>query len=79
MEKLLGGCSFDLIDPKDKQSVINGFKEIIEAKKTAKMEAHLLTASGYSILFEGVGTPVLGKNGAPEHFIVVGRDISEKV
>jgi len=79
LKTFLGECSFDLINPKDKQNVINGFNEIIETKKPAKMEAHFLTASGNSILFEGVGTPVLGKHGAPEHFIVVGRDISEKV
>jgi signal transduction histidine kinase len=42
------------------------------------MEAHFLKVNGNSVLFEGVGTPVLGKNGEPEHFIVVGRDITEK-
>jgi len=77
-ESIVGECSFNLIHPKDKQRVINGYKNVLVTRKPAKMEARLLTDNGSSILFEGVGTPVLGENGEPEHFIMVGRDITKK-
>lgn len=73
-----GESAFELIHPKDKQSVIMGFQQVIDTITPARMEAHFLTGSGNSVLFEGVGTPILGKNGEPEYFIVVGRDITEK-
>lgn len=78
LRSFVGESSFDLIHPEDKQSVIKGFHQVIDTITPAKMEAHFLTGSGNSVLFEGVGTPVLGKNGEPEYFIVVGRDITEK-
>ncbi|PFP23475.1 hypothetical protein COJ96_24010 [Bacillus sp. AFS073361] len=78
LKSFVGESSFDLIHPEDKQSVIMEFQQVIDTKTPARMEAHFLTGSGNSVLFEGVGTPVLGKNGEPEYFIVVGRDITEK-
>lgn len=78
LRSFVGESSFDLIHPEDKPSVIMGFQQVIETKTPARMEAHFLTGSGNSVLFEGVGTPVLGENGEPEYFIVVGRDITEK-
>lgn len=78
LRSFVGDSSFDLIHPEDKQSVILGFQQVIDTITPAKIEAHFLTGSGNSVLFEGVGTPVLGKNGEPEYFIVVGRDITEK-
>jgi len=78
LRSFVGESSFDLIHPEDKQSVIMGFQQVIDTITPARMEAHFLTVSGNSVLIEGVGTPVLGKNGEPEYFIVVGRDITEK-
>lgn len=78
LRSFVGECSFDLIHPEDKQSIIMGFQQVMETITPARMEANFLTVSGNSVLFEGVGTPVLGKNGEPEHFILVGRDITEK-
>jgi diguanylate cyclase (GGDEF)-like protein/PAS domain S-box-containing protein len=78
LRSFVGQSSFDLIHPEDKQSVITGFQQVIDTITPARMEAHFLTDSGNSVLFEGIGTPVLGKNGEPEFFIVVGRDITEK-
>ncbi|WP_182480623.1 EAL domain-containing protein [Peribacillus asahii] len=78
LRSFVGESSFDLIHPEDKQSVIMGFQQVIDTITPARMEAHFFTRSGDSVLIEGVGTPVLGKNGEPEYFIVVGRDITEK-
>ena len=78
LRSFVGESSFDLIHPEDKQSVIMGFQQVIDTIAPARMEAHFFTRSGDSVLIEGVGTPVLGKNGEPEYFIVVGRDITEK-
>ncbi|WP_368658735.1 EAL domain-containing protein [Metabacillus halosaccharovorans] len=78
LRSFVGESSFDLIHPEDKQSVIIGFQQVMKTKTPARMEAHFLTGNGNSVLFEGVCTPVLGENGEPEHFIVVGRDITEK-
>lgn len=74
----VGKSSFDLIHPDDKQSVMMGFEHVLNTMTPLRMEARLLNINGKSVLFEGLGTPVLGENGDPEHFILVGRDITEK-
>ncbi|MFS0764433.1 EAL domain-containing protein [Peribacillus phoenicis] len=73
-----GKESFDLIHPDDKQSVMIGFGQVLNTMNPLKMEARFLKVDGKSVLFEGLGTPVLGENGEPEHFILLGRDITEK-
>ncbi|MFC5466842.1 EAL domain-containing protein [Lederbergia graminis] len=78
LRSFVGQISFDLIHLEDKQNVIMEFQQAINNKTPARLEANFLTSSGNSVLFEGVGTPVLGKNGETEYFIVVGRDITEK-
>lgn len=78
LRSFVGESSFDLIHPDDKQSVIMGFQQVMKTITPARMEAHFLTGSGNPILLEGIGTPVLGEDGEPEHFILVGRDITEK-
>ena len=78
LRSLIGESSFDLVQPEEKQRVIMGFQQVIKSKTPTRTEAHFLTANGNPILFQGVCTPVLGENGELEHFIVVGRDITEK-
>ncbi|MCM3587820.1 EAL domain-containing protein [Mesobacillus maritimus] len=78
LESYIGKSSFDLIHPDDKQSVIMGFKKVLNTMNPLRLEARFVNIVGKSLLFEGLGTPVLGENGDPEHFIVVGRDITEK-
>lgn len=73
-----GKRSFDLIHPDDRQSVKMGFEKLLNTMNPLRMEARFVNVDGKSLLFEGLGTPVLGENGDPEHFIVVGRDITEK-
>lgn len=78
LKSYIGKRSFDLIHPDDRQSVKMGFEKVLNTMNPLRMEARFLNVDGKSLLFEGLGTPVLGENGDPEHFIVVGRDITEK-
>ncbi|MFC4802001.1 EAL domain-containing protein [Neobacillus sp. GCM10023253] len=78
LKTYVGKSSFDLIHPDDKQNVIMGFEHVLNSMAPLRMEARFLNINGKSVLFDGLGTPVLGENGEPEHFIVVGRDITEK-
>lgn len=78
LKSYIGKSSFDLIHPEDKQSVMMGFEKVLDTMNPLRAEARFVNVDGKSLLFEGLGTPVLGENGDPEHFIVVGRDITEK-
>ncbi|MEC2076350.1 EAL domain-containing protein [Metabacillus fastidiosus] len=73
-----GENAFDLIHPEDKQRVIMAFEQSMETMILHQMEARFLDINKKSKLFEGLGTPVIGENGGPGYFIVVGRDITEK-
>ncbi|MEH7522222.1 PAS domain S-box protein [Bacillus sp. JJ1503] len=78
LKSYIGKRSFDLIHPDDKQSVMMGFEKVLNTMNPLRMEARFVNVDGKSLLYEGLGTPVLGENGDPGHFIVVGRDITEK-
>jgi len=78
LKSYIGKSSFDLIHPDDKQRVMMGFENVLNTMNPLRMEARFVNVDGKSILFEGLGTPIQGENGEPEHFIVVGRGITEK-
>ncbi|MED4531837.1 EAL domain-containing protein [Metabacillus fastidiosus] len=78
LRSFVGESSFDLIHPEDKQRVIMAFEQSIETMILHRMETRFLDVNKKTKLFEGIGTPVIGENGKPGYFIVVGRDITEK-
>ncbi|MGG3889669.1 EAL domain-containing protein [Metabacillus fastidiosus] len=78
LKSYVGESSFDLIHPEDKQRVIMAFEQSIETMIPSRVEARFLAINKKSKLLEGLGTPVIGENGRPGYFIVVGRDITEK-
>ncbi|MBT2655171.1 EAL domain-containing protein [Bacillus sp. ISL-18] len=73
-----GKSSFLLIHPEDRDQVMDQYKQILNKLPSARMEARFLHSDGSWVLIEGIGTPVIGSNGKMEHFIIAGRDITEK-
>ncbi|MEH7121290.1 EAL domain-containing protein, partial [Neobacillus vireti] len=73
-----GGSSFRLIHPEDRDQVMMRYQQIINKNPSVRMEARFSHANGEWVLIEGIGTPVYGRNGEMEHFIIAGRDITEK-
>lgn len=78
LKSYVGESSFDLIHPEDKQRVIMAFEQSMEKMIPSQVEARFLDINKKSKLLEGLGTPVIGENGRPGYFILVGRDITEK-
>ncbi|ARK31321.1 ATP-binding protein [Halalkalibacter krulwichiae] len=78
LKSYIGESSFDIIHSEDKQSVMTRFEQVINTLSSSQMETYLVNSNGEAVLFEGVGTPVIGENGEPEHVLIVGRDITEK-
>lgn len=74
----VGVRAFKLIHPEDRDKVMIGYKESLKKILPSQIEARFLHSSGNWVLIDGVGTPVFNSNGEMEHFIVVGRDITEK-
>ena len=73
-----GGSSFRLIHPDDRDQVMERYQQILHKIPSARMEARFLHSDGSWVLIEGIGTPVVGSDGEMEHFIIAGRDITEK-
>ncbi|MEH7418823.1 EAL domain-containing protein [Neobacillus drentensis] len=73
-----GKSSFRLIHPEDRDQVMERYQQVLNKDPSVRMEARFLHADGHWVLIEGIGTPVFGSNGVINHFIIVGRDITDK-
>jgi diguanylate cyclase (GGDEF)-like protein/PAS domain S-box-containing protein len=74
----VGLSTFDLLHPEDRNKVKFQFQQSINGKFPGRMEARVLHSCGNWLLIEGNGSPVFGDKGELEHFVFVGRDITEK-
>ncbi|MCI2255215.1 EAL domain-containing protein [Domibacillus sp. PGB-M46] len=77
-EELGGDKTIAKMHPEDVEFFQEEVKQIIETNHSSQVEFRFLHADGRWLLIECVGTPVLGENGAVEHVVMVGRDITEK-
>ncbi|MEM1506166.1 EAL domain-containing protein [Domibacillus sp. 8LH] len=77
-EELGGDKTIAKMHPEDVEFFQQEVKQIIETNHSSQVEFRFLHADGRWLLIECVGTPVLGENGAVEHVVMVGRDITEK-
>ena len=72
------GSLLRLIHPEDRDEVMRRYQQILNKNPSTRMEARFLHANGNWVLIEGIGTPVFGSHGEINHFIIVGRDITDK-
>ena len=73
-----GKSLFELMRTEGRPFAIKKFKQAVKDKSLYEGESYFLHSNGSLILCEGVATPVMGRDGEVEHFILVGRDITEK-
>ena len=77
-EEFGGDKTLAKMHPEDIEFFKEGVRGIIQLKAASQIEFRFLHADGNWLLIECVGTPVIGEDGAVEHVIMVGRDITEK-
>lgn len=74
-----GRSAFSRVHPEDRAIIENDFfQTYTTSEEPFQIEFRCQTIWGEWVYVEVQGTPVIGVNGEIEHFVVVGRDISER-
>ncbi|MEH7126573.1 PAS domain S-box protein [Bacillus sp. JJ1773] len=77
-KKYEGVLAFDLVHPEDSLRLYELFFQKISTKSPFQVEFRCENADGDWVYLEAQGTPVIGENDKLEHFVIVGRNISER-
>lgn len=73
-----GNMAFEMVHPDDISNIQQQHTNMILSKTPCSVEFRCKQANGNWVYVEAVGTPVLDERNEVKHFVMVGRDISER-
>ncbi|XJZ27008.1 EAL domain-containing protein [Bacillota bacterium Lsc_1132] len=77
-ETLEGRSVCEIIHPEDVSFLSIQYNNMVETKMPSMMEFRIINNTGEWILVESFVSPVVEENGCVKHFVLVGRDITQR-